>query len=375
MVSAKFLGIIFPNNHDKELGELTLNRTCASVPFAGRYRLVDFTLSGFSAAGVEQVAMVVTRNYISLMDHIGSGSEWDFSGKNVGIRLFPPFSVGSRNHSTAAVDSLHGILGFIKDAVEEYVVLADCNIAAMIDYRSLFAAHRQSEADITAVYAKHTVPKELENDNLIFKFDDGGKCTDVLSNGSYGTDEQHNLSMSVFVMKRTLLCDLVNDAYMRNYTSFSRDIVARNSEKLNIRGFEHKGFFKLIYDKKSYYDSSLSLLDGDNNDRLFNPKAPVYTKVRGEAPVRYTVDSKVINSMIADGALIAGTVENSVLFRGVRVDKGAVVRNCVLMQDTVVEAGATMEYVITDKNVTVREGIEVKGSQSYPVYVQKGETV
>ncbi len=372
--NSKVLGILFPNNHDRMLGELTVPRTCASVPYAGRYRMIDFSLSGFSQAGVEQVAMLVTRNYISLMDHIGNGREWDFAGRGGGIRLFPPYSTGDRSTAIMGeVGSLHGILGFIESCTEEYVVLSDCNVVCMIDYRELFATHRQSGADITAVYVKSKIAKNMATDNVTFEFDNDGRCTEVLCNDYQ--EEERNLSLSVYVVQRKLLCELVKEAHVRSKTSLARDILARNSEKLNIRGYEHKEFFKFIHDKKSFFDANMSLLHGDGMNKLFVPKAPVYTKVRGEAPVRYTVDSDVKNSIIADGALIAGTVENSILFRGVKVEKGAVVRNCVLMQDTVVSENTTLDYVITDKNVTVSGDKEVKGTDLYPVYIQKGETV
>ncbi len=372
MINSKTLGILFPNSHDTVLGELTTARAPAAIPFGGRYRLVDFPLSGLSAAGVERCSLMVDRNYVSLMDHIGSGREWDFASKNGGIKIFPPF-FGGKHHSGDKISALNSIMGLLTRAGEEYVVLADCNIVANIDYRELFSTHRQSGADITAVYAKTIIPPEMSEDNVTFEFGEDNRCTEIYCN-DYHT-EQRNVSLSVYVIKRTLLCDLVKAAYIRNRTSFEKDILCQNIDKLNIYGFEYDGFLEHITDRKSYYRANMALLADNNMDKLFPSRLPIYTKIRDDAPVRYTVDSKVQNSTIADGSLIAGTVENSVLFRGVQVKKGAVVKNCVLLQDTVVEENVVMDKVITDKEVVITKDSELRGSGNYPIYIKKGEKV
>ncbi len=372
MVNSKAMGILFPNSHDSVLGELTTGRAPAAIPFGGRYRLVDFPLSGLSAAGVERCSLMVNRNYVSLMDHIGSGREWDLATKNGGIKIFPPF-FGGQHHIGDKISAINSIMGLLTRAVEEYIVLVDCNMVANIDYRELFSTHRQSGADITVVYAKTNIPPEMGEDNVTFEFDADKRCTEIYCN-DYHT-EQRNVSLSVYVIKRTLLCELVREAHIRNQKSFEKDILCPNIKKLNISGYEYDGFLEFITDRKSYYRANMALLVGDNMDKLFPSRLPVYTKIRDDAPVRYTVDSKVQNSTIADGSLIAGTVENSVLFRGVQVKKGAVVKNCVLLQDTVVEENVTMDKVITDKEVTITQDTELRGSGNYPIYIKKGERV
>ncbi len=372
MVNSKTLAVLFPNSHDNELGELTTRRAAAAIPFGGRYRLIDFPLSGLSTAGVERCALIVNRNYVSLMDHIGNGREWDFASKRGGISIFPPFSEG-RYHAEDKVDSLYSIIGYLEKATEEYVVIADCNFVANVDYRELIATHRQSGADITAVYVKQEILPDIKDNNVTFSIDDDNNITEILC------DDFHkgvrNLALSIFVMKRTVLCEMIREGHIRNRTHFEKELLSKCVGRLVIKGYEYSGFFTFITDRKCYYEANLSLLQEDNIEKLFPSKRPIYTKIRDDAPVRYTVDSKVKNSVIADGSLIAGTVENSLLFRGVRVEKGAVVKNCVLLQDTVVGAGAVLERVITDKDVKVTEGSELKGTPNYPVYVNKGETV
>ncbi len=371
-VNSKTVAVMFPNSHDKELGELTTRRAAAAIPFGGRYRLIDFPLSGLSVAGVERCALIVNRNYVSLMDHIGSGREWDFVNKQGGISIFPPYSEGQQ-HADDKVDSLYSIMGYLEKCSEEYVVLIDCNFVANIDYRDLFATHRQSGADITAVYVKQVISPEMRDNNITFSLDNDGNITEILSD-DFHTDER-NVSLSIFVMRRSILCDMIKEGHTRNRTFLEKELISKCIGKLNIQGYAYNGFFKFITDRKSYHMPNMSLLHDDNMEKLFPTRQPVYTKLRDDAPVRYTVDSKVKDSVIADGSLIAGTVENSLLFRGVKVEKGATVKNCVLMQDTVVEAGAVLEQVITDKNVTISAGNELKGTTNYPVYVNKGEIV
>ena len=144
---------------------------------------------------------------------------------------------------------------------------------------------------------------------------------------------------------------------------------------LNVRGYEYTGYRSRIYDMRSYFAENMRLLKHENMEALFPEERPVYTKVHDEPPVRYAMDCKVDNCMVADGCVIEGEVENCVQFRGVKISKGAKVKNCILMQGTVVEAGCNVEYVITDKNVTITQDKNLVGNESFPVYVQKGTTV
>lgn len=175
-------------------------------------------------------------------------------------------------------------------------------------------------------------------------------------------------------MSRELLIDLINTAFILGYVYFERDILAPQIDKLDIRSFRFDGYTARICDMNSYFDENMKLLDDENLDALFSP-SPIYTKIRDDTPTRYINGSRANNIMAADGCVIEGEAENSILFRGVKIAKGARVKNCVLMQDTVIEEGADLEYVITDKNVTVTADKELKGSDTFPVYIAKSRTV
>jgi len=372
------LGIIFPNSFDALIPDMVNVRLMASVPFASRYRLVDFILSSMSNCGIDNVTLLPDRNYHSLMDHLGSGREWDLVRKNGGVNIFPPFAEKSVKSVAGRVGALANILGFLREQKEKYVVMSDSNIAANINFAEIVDEHVASGADVTIVYNEQKLPDEIlnaEDRNKDFYYTlaiNDGRVEKIYVN-SAETGVQ-NFSMNMFVVSRELLIELVNTAFVRGQAHFTRDILLQQVNRLHIHGYKYNGYVARICSIKSYFDENMKLLDDYNLDALFG-KAPVYTKVRDDNPTRYISGSVVKNVMVADGCIIEGEVENSVLFRGVKVAKGAKVKNCILMQDTVIEAGAEIEYLITDKKVTVSAGKEMKGTDIYPVYIAKKQRV
>ena len=366
------LGIIFPNSYDDLVPEMVTERTMASIPFGGRYRMVDFMLSSMANCGIDNVTIVVKRNYHSLMDHLGSGREWDLTRKRGGLNMVPPFAEAGVKMYAGRIEALASVVDYLEDQREKYVVMCDANIAVNFDFNALIEAHVKSGADVTMVYQRSEIPEGAKGDNYTIKVRDG-RVTELLSN-DFRPGVQ-NLSMNIYVMEREALIQMVRDASVRGLVYFERDLLARNLELLHVQGYEHTGYVARISDRRTYFEENMRLLDPANLDALFGQGGPIYTKVRDDAPTRYAMDCKVKNAMVADGCIIEGEVENSVLFRGVQIKKGAKVKNCVLMQDTVVEADAEVEYVVTDKNVEITAGKKLSGTDTFPVYVKKGHTV
>lgn len=375
--NANALGIIFPNSYDSYVSELVSERLMASIPFAGRYRMVDFVLSSMVTSGIDNISILVRNNYHSLMDHLGSGREWDLTRKNGGLSIYPPYSEKGMKVYAGRVDGLASILETLKDQKEKYVVMADSNIAVNFDFKAMLEAHIASGADVTVAYAKEEIPAAMKNNtdygNLYFTFRlADGRVEKMYINSQ--EDGVQNLSMNIYIMDRELLISEITAAFVRGFVYFERDILAPQTDKLNIQAYEFKGYKARICDMKSYFDENMKLLKDENLDGLFAGN-PIYTKVRDDNPTRYIAGAKGKNSLVADGCVIEGIVENCILFRGVKIEKGAKVKNCVLMQDTVVECGANLEYVITDKNVKVSVAQELHGTDSFPVFVAKGQIV
>lgn len=373
MVNMNALGIIFPNTYDELIPELVHRRTMASVPFGSRYRMVDFSLSAMVNAGIENVTLLAKKNYYSLMDHLGNGREWDLSRKRGGLNLVPPFAQENTKIYHGRVEALGSILNFLRAQKEKYVILSDCNIAHDLDFADLMEKHIASGANVTMVYERAEIPLPIQTENYTFTVDGDGRITELRTN-DYRPGVQ-NLSMNVIVMDREELIEMVRDAQVHNLVYLERDIIAPSLKILHVNGYEYTGYRARIYDMKSYFDENMRLLDPKNMAALFPKERPVYTKVRDEAPVRYAMDCKVSNCIVADGCVIEGEVENCVLFRGVKIAKGAKVRNCVLMQGTTVDQNVELDYIVTDKNVHVTMGRRLLGNSNFPVYIEKGTEV
>lgn len=376
--NADALGIIFPNSYDNLIPELVGERLMASIPFGSRYRIIDFLLSSMVNCGIDNVAMIVRNNYHSLMDHLGTGREWDLTRKKGGLTIIPPFAEKSVKIYDGRVEALASILTFLKSQKEKYVIMSDTNFIMNFDFKALIQTHVEKEADITVVYTEEVLSKDLleipvGSKDIYYTMELSGTRVKEIYLNSKEPGKQ-NLFVNMCIMDRELLIEQVSDAYIKGYSYFERDILRPNLGKLNVQGYQHKGYIARITGIKSYFDENMKMLDERNLDALFSPN-PVYTKIRDDSPTRYINGAKVKNIMAADGCIIEGKVENSILFRGVKIAKGAKVKNCVLMQDTVVETGARLEYVITDKNVCVTVGQEVKGTDSFPVYVEKHKRV
>lgn len=367
------LGLVFANMHDTTLGDMTKNRTMGSVMFGGRYRLIDFPLSNMVNSGISEVGVITKSNYQSLLDHLGSAREWDLARKKGGLYILPPFGNVESTLYRGRIEALYGAMSFIKHSRAKYVILSDCDIVTNIDYKPIVAAHIESGADITAVAHTGVYSSDDIKTSTVFNVDADKNVTSVLINPDIsGTC---TTSLNVFVMSMDFLIETVNDAMARGNVSFERNILQEKCRELKIKIYEYDNYFSKLNSPESYFKSNMALLEPENARKLFVPKRSIYTKVSDNAPVKYDLDSKVSNSLIADGCIIEGEVENSVLFRGVKVGKGAKVKNCILMQGTVVGDNAELNYLITDKNVSICENHILTSSPQYPMYVGKGASV
>ena len=374
MLKSKTMGVIFANMHDASISEFTAIRSMASLPFGARYRQIDFYLSGLVASGVSQVGVVVKGNYHSLMDHLGTGREWDLSRKIEGLSIVPPFSEEvSKEIYHGRIGALGSIINFLKDASSEYVVLMDCDHIANIDYEALVNGHIDSGADVTILACSLPSDLAMSQNCVVLTPDGSGRVVDMMIDADAPKGSYY--SMNIMVVSRELLVSMVQDAQHHMKISLEKDILAPRLDQINVRCVVHKGFVKRIYSMKSYFEATMSLLDPAVRAELFKADKPIYTKVHDDPPVSYGLEAKVADSLLADGCNIEGCVEGSVLSRGVVVEKGASVKNCILLQDTVVKAGAKLEYVIADKNVQISEGTELKGHESYPLYLKKFEKI
>lgn len=306
------------------------------------------------------------------MDHVGTGKPWDLSRKTDGLFILPPYSMGSVSMWGNRIDAIYGNMNFLRQSNQTYVLMADCNNVLSLDCQALFDAHEASGADITMVGVRGKMPENIGSILSFDKVDEDGRITEV-SLDKKGDGEMF-YSCNIMIMKKYLLESLVTAAHSKNEISFQRNIIMSNIDKLKIYAFDATdSFVGTIDSTQSYYDISMSLLEKDNRSRLF--RSPILTKERDDMPTIYGPDSSLKNSLVADGCIIEGTVENCIIFKGVKIGKNTVVKDSILMQDTVVGANSKIACVIADKNVHINDGVELAGAKTFPVCLTKNTRI
>ena len=373
------MGIIYTNKDDLSLRELTNQRSVAALPLAGRYRVVDFVLSSMVNSGVRNVGVIMQRNYRSLMDHLGSGKEWDLHTRNNGLFLLPPFVTQETGGEYLGVlDALRANFDYLRRSKQRLALLTNSNMVFNMNFEPMIRQHEQTDADITLLYTKVRRDMELssagKHTHAFLNVEKGGRISDMEVNPNAANYD--TMYMNVLLIKRTLLMHLVDGAAAHGEHDINRELIqpAIKSGSLKVYGYEFEGYYRRIETIKSYFRCNMDLLDYNVRQELFK-KSPVYTKTRDDVPAVYREGNNVKNSLVADGCVIEGSVENCVLFRGVHIGRNASVKNAIIMQDSEIEDSVELENVILDKNVTVRTHGRLIGQVQYPIVIGKNVTL
>ena len=367
----ELMGIINLYESEELLQELTGNRPLAAVPFGGRYRLIDFVLSNMVNSGITNVGILFKDKYRSLMDHLRSGKEWDLARKRDGLVLMPPAysSYPASNLRGGEVDNFFSNLDYIRFSRQEYVVLAGSSILCNLNYRPALDFHRHTGADVTVLYTDNGWAGDCAGAVLI-DLSEGGRVTDM--EVAAGGGQQGKMSLGMYIMKRELLINLVEDCVAHGGYDFVKHCLIRGLDNLKIFGFCHNGYVARISSLSNYFQHNMELLNPVVWRELFSSNGLIYTKVKDEPPSKYIGEAKVTNSLVAGGCIIEGRVENSILFRGVTVRKGVHIKNSIVMQKSIIDSGVKLEQVICDKNVHITAKRHLKGDIRYPLVVKKG---
>ena len=365
-------GIIFSYESRNDLKELADSRSAASVPFGGRYRMVDFALSNLVNAGVTDVGVVLHGRYQSMIDHLGSGKVWDLSRKRGGLHILPPFNYQKEwgvMPFRGKIEALAGVRTYLDEIRQDYVVLMEGDLVVNLPLAEIQAEHVKSGADITVVCGNDSFATA---DGSYFEVDQDGRVTEVLYN--MNTPRGYR-GLEVYILSTKLLKELVDECYAKDQYSWRRDVLRAKKDTLKLNSYIWGGFAAQVRSVQEYYDRSMQLLDPKIRKELFTPARPILAKGADKSSTYVGPDGRCVNSMVAEGCYIEGVVENSILFPGVVVEKGAVVRNCVLFKETVVGKNAQLSYIIADKNVVVQENRTLMGHATYPIVVAKGSVV
>jgi glucose-1-phosphate adenylyltransferase len=368
------MGLIL-NENNIHINGLTEKRSVAALPIAGRYRLIDFIMSNMVNSNIINVGVVTRNNYSSLMDHLGSGKEWDLNRKNGGLHILPPYiGRGINTMADGNIDMIGAVGGYIRKSNQKYVLLTEGTTICNMTFDNVLAFHEEKQADITIVY---NVEDESDDRALssftILNIDEDGRVTDIEEKPR--RPKTRNVCMGMFFMDKGLLQYMVDEATARGEHDFIKDILIKKNFKLNIYGYRFDGYVGRISSIKSYYGNNMRFLEEKVRMELFNPENPIYTKVKDQVPTRYGETAVTNNCLVADGCTIEGDVENSIIFRGVFIGKGAKVKNSIIMQDSVIQSSCELNHVVMDKEVTVREGRRLIGDANYPMIISKGAVV
>ena len=365
------MGIIFAN--DATTGVLTEKRTMASLPFGARYRQVDFALSNLSCAGVRHIGIISRHSYQSLMHHVGSGEEWGLELGEGGLEFLTPFAQSTKDVYRGKLDSLNTAMDFLEFGDDEYVVMIDSAIVSNFDLNAVIAAHIASGKDITVV-TKTGICNGEKNIDLALKMNEG-EIVDIVCDCKASAD--YVASMDVFVASKPWLINMVEQAAAHGESHLDRDLIMGGWKNgtVSVNTYAFEGVALYNESEEEYYFNTLALLKKDVRADVFGGAHPVWTKVRDRVPCYYGEKVKMENVLVADGCMLEGEVEDSVLFRQVTVEAGAEVENCIIMNDCVIGEGAEVKYAILDKEVTVTPGAKLCGTKEHIIIVKKGETV
>ncbi|MBJ7897487.1 glucose-1-phosphate adenylyltransferase subunit GlgD [Bacillus atrophaeus] len=334
MINNQILGVIDETTYKHSLQDLAAQRSLGAIPFAGRYRLIDFMLSNMVNADIRSVAIFPKYRYRSLMDHLGAGKEWDLHRKKDGLFFFPSPHLHHEYDEFGSFRQFSDHLDYFHRSSQQYAVITNSHTVCNIQFKYVLKRHQEAGCDITEVY-------------------------------------QDGQSLQIYLMSSKLLKDLIYGHAEKGYKTI-QEAVEKESSTLTICPYEYSGYAAVIDSVEKYYLHSMQLIQPSFWQQVFLPQLPIYTKVKDEPPTKYGKHSAVRNSLVANGCVLEGEVENCILFRGVHVGKGTKLKNCIIMQKTQIGENCVLEQVISDKDVRIGNATEAAGTIEQPLVLKKG---
>ena len=356
-----------------DMDGLTDQRPIASLPFGGKYRLIDFPLSNLANAGIRSVfGIFQNENISSVFDHIRSGREWGLS------TLLSHYYLGIYNtrveSSTVGKEYYQQLLTYLRRSGSNQTVSINCDVLVNIDLNQVFHLHNTTKGPITVVYKK-LPKKDISDVNAILEIDETDHVRSHKLFDNKSTDELFNMSTDIFVVDTPWLIERLEEEAQKEYPEKLRYVLRDLAVKEGAFAYEYTGYLANIHSVQSYYQANIDMLESKKFYSLFSPNQKIYTKVKNEEPTYYANTSKVSTSQFASGSIIEGEVVQSVLSRNIYVHKDSVVKDSILFPRVVIGQGAQVEYAIMDKGVEVADGVVIRGTAEHPVVVKKGETV
>ncbi|MCJ7688817.1 MAG: glucose-1-phosphate adenylyltransferase subunit GlgD, partial [Clostridiaceae bacterium] len=359
-----YIGILMLNEQEDNIKSLTKARPIASIPIGGRYRVIDFVLSNMVNSGIYNIGIFTNSKSRSLVDHLGSGKSWDLDRKKNGLFLFNFTSDKSRFRD---IDVLNDNMEYIYRTKQDYVIIASSNMICNIDYNEAAKYHEESGSDITLLYKKTNNGKKHHLNSSTLYINEENKVLSIGKNK--GAEDKLNISMEMFIMKKTTLINIINKCIHTGYHNSIKDAIYESVKNSYVNAYEFKGYLKCVNSIKNYYRISMDMLNAKVTKELFFSNGLIYTKSKDGAPTKYFTGSNVNNSLISNGCVLKGSIENSVISRSVTVQGDVEIKNCIIFQNCVIKKGCKLTNVIVDKNTILSENTVLKGAEEFPVVI------
>jgi glucose-1-phosphate adenylyltransferase len=357
---------------NNQLKELLQHRSISTIPFGGRYRLIDFVLSNMVHSGVRDIGVIGSHKYSSLIDHLGTGQEWSLNRKSQDLSILTGGSL-TRIGDLLKINLQDIALNknYIIDKKQEHVLICAPNIVSNFSLDQLIEKHEKTNADVTLMFKKSNCGTCIEKHDLFINIDRDHRVTKI---ASQDTDIPGWLFVDILIIKKDLLIEILDRATVSGEWDLM-DILADNTNKLTINAFPHIGYLRKICSLTDYFNSSMELLELENIESLFLGKRPVYTKSKDNHPTKYTETAMVNNAFIASGSIIEGKIQHSIIFRESKIGEGTTIKNSVIMQKGDIGKNVYLDYVIFDKDVSISDGTVLIGKSDKPIILKKGTVI
>lgn len=362
-------GIISNSNIESEFGSLCKNRPVYMLPFGGRYRLVDILISNMVNNGIKSVAIYTGEKIRSTMDHLSDGKPWSLNSRFQGLFLYPPVKQDSSIERLGDIADFYSTLDFFNQLREENAFIIKSNVIFKMNMDDAYNEFVESGSDIMLFYAKKVdeVGELVNTDKL--HLDENGYITNIGIN--LGTEREFNMYLNAILIKKDVLLKLVMETVEKGNANSLKDAIIKHKNSLKIKAYEAKGPMNIIKDVRSYYKANMSLFNRDTFLKMFFENGKIMTKTKDEPSTIYKEFPEVENSLIANGCIIEGSVENSIIFRGVKIGKNAIIKNSIIMQKSEIKEGAVVVNSIIDKYVVVEKEVSLVGSVNQPLIIEK----
>lgn len=366
------IGVILGEMSGEKYGSLSKNRPAYMLPYGGRYRLIDFTLSNLANNDFSSVILYAGTNMKSTLNHIGNGKPWELNRRRNGLAIFPSiYGIGDNNINEIKI--YYNSLQFYEEAKEDTLYFTDPMIIDKEDLTEPYEKFRKEDYDVLLFYKNldDTIGRYIGERKLIYN--NQGELSNIGIN--LGTEENFSMLVRLGFIKKDIFIDLIKETTENRSEKKLINAIANKIGELKIGLFNQEENIEIIRDLKDFYKSNMRLLKKEQYNNIFYKNGVVLTKSKDEPPARYGKSAIVKNSLVANGCIINGQVQNSIIFRGVTVEKDAIVKNSILFENTIIEKDSVLVKVITDKSVTIKEGVSLFGSSENPYVINKNSVI